>query len=224
MSSPDESSIRVLLVDDHELVRIGLRSLLERQPGVTLVGEAGTAAEARQAAARLHPDIVLMDIRLPDGSGIAAARDIRSADPSIRVLFLTSYADDETLLGAWFAGAQGFVLKQIGSASLVETIKHVVAGRSVFDQTVAARVQQLVQEIAAGTQGPPPAAFPLSPQEQRVVQLVAEGKTNKEIGDAMNLSEKTIKNYLGNVFEKLHVTRRSQVAAMVATQTTANVR
>jgi DNA-binding NarL/FixJ family response regulator len=216
MLESNEHPIRVLLVDDHELVRMGLRSLLERRADVTVVGEAGTAAAAVQAAAQLHPDIVLMDIRLPDGSGIVASREIRSADPAIRILFLTSYADDDTLLGAWLAGAQGFILKQIGSASLIETLKLVMAGRSVFDQGVTTRVQQLLQGLSGGTgaaKGPA-----LSAQEQRVVVLVAEGKTNKEIATDLGLSEKTVKNYLANVFDKLQVTRRSQVAALVARQ------
>lgn len=214
--------IRVLLVDDHELVRMGLRSLLERRADVTVVGEADSVAKAVEAAVRLRPDIVLMDIRLPDGSGIAASREIRSADPSIRILFLTSYADDETLLGAWLAGAQGFILKQIGSSSLIETLKHVMAGRSVFDEGVTARVQQLLQGLTSGQSGATAKTSPLSPQEQRVVLLVAEGKTNKEIAADLGLSEKTVKNYLANVFDKLKVTRRSQVAALVAKQSVTN--
>ncbi len=214
-----EQPIRVLLVDDHELVRVGLRSLLERRPEIAVVGEAGTAAAAVEAAARLHPDVVLMDIRLPDESGIAASREIRSADPAVRVLFLTSYADDETLLGAWLAGAQGFVLKQIGSASLIDTVKHVMAGRSVFDQGVTSRVQQLLVGMTGGRPGAPGKTPPLSAQEQRVVFLVAEGKTNKEIATELSLSEKTVKNYLANVFDKLNVNRRAQVAALVAKQT-----
>jgi DNA-binding NarL/FixJ family response regulator len=223
MSEANETSMRILLVDDHELIRVGLRSVLDRRSGITVVGEAGTMAEAVSEAARLHPDIVLMDIRLPDGSGIVASREIRSADPSIRVLFLTSYADDETLLAALMAGAQGFLLKQIGSASLIDTLKRVMSDQSVFDQVATARVQQLLRNLTSGGVDAPKGPA-LSAQEQRVVVLVAEGKTNKEIAAALDLSEKTVKNYLANVFDKLQVTRRSQIAAMVARQTAATAR
>ncbi len=214
MLESHDKPIRLLLVDDHELVRMGLRSLLDRRADLSIVGEAATAADAVAAAAQLHPDVVLMDIRLPDGTGTAAAREIRSADPTVRVLFLTSYADDETLLSAWLAGAQGFILKQIGSASLVDTIKQVMAGRTVFDQGVTVRVQELLLGIRAGTGK----GAPLSAQEQRVVVLVAEGKTNREIAADLALSEKTVKNYLANVFDKLKVSRRSQIAALIAKQ------
>ncbi len=217
MSASETKPIRLLLVDDHEMVRVGLRTLLAYRPEVEVVGEAGTAAEALAAAARLRPDVVLMDIRLPDGNGATAARDIRALDDRIRVLCLTSYADDQTLLTAMLAGVQGFVLKQISADELVSTIRQVMAGRTIFDQEITSRVQAYLQGFRSLAEpGKPTSA--LSPQEQRVVVLVGEGKTNKEIGLALDLSEKTVKNYLANIFDKLNLTRRSQLAVMVAKQ------
>lgn len=216
--TPDKDSrpIRLLLVDDHEVVRLGLRTLFRHRGGVEVVGEAATAAEAVAEAARLSPDVVLLDVRLPDGSGVEACREIRAANPAVRVLFLTSYADQEAVLSTILAGADGYLLKNIESESLLQAIRKVAAGQSVLDpavtQPVLARMQAAVQ------QPPPEPGEALSPQEARVLALVAEGRTNKEIAVALDLSEKTVKNYLHHVFQKLKVTRRSQAAALYTRQ------
>lgn len=216
MSSQSEQPIRVLLVDDHEIVRLGLRTLLGRRQGLEVVGEAATAAEAVAEADRLAPDVVLLDVRLPDGSGVEVCREILARTPTARVLFLSSYADQEAVLATIFAGAAGYVLKEIASDSLLRAIRAVVAGQSILDpavtQPVLARMQALAQ------QGPQQDEHGLSPQESRVLALVAEGKTNKEIAAALDLGEKTVKNYLGHIFQKLKVTRRSQAAAIYSRQ------
>jgi DNA-binding NarL/FixJ family response regulator len=216
VSSQSEQPIRVLLVDDHEIVRLGLRTLLGRRQGLEVVGEAATAAEAVAEADRLAPDVVLLDVRLPDGSGVEVCREILARTPTARVLFLSSYADQEAVLATIFAGAAGYVLKEITSDSLLRAIRAVVAGQSILDpavtQPVLARMQALAQ------QGPQPDEHGLSPQESRVLALVAEGKTNKEIAAALDLGEKTVKNYLGHIFQKLKVTRRSQAAAIYSRQ------
>ncbi len=212
MSHHPDRPIRVLLVDDHEIVRLGLRTLLSLRQGLEVVGEAGSVAEAIAEAGRLAPDVVLLDVRLPDGSGVEACREILARTPATRVLFLTSYADQEAVVATIFAGAAGYVLKEIASESLLRAIRAVAAGQSILDpavtQPVLARMQALAQ------QGPQSNEQGLSPQESRVLALVAEGKTNKEIAAALDLSEKTVKNYLGHIFQKLKVTRRSQAAAI----------
>ena len=203
--------IRLLLVDDHEVVRIGLRTLLERSGKIQVVGEAGTLASAVAEALRLQPQVVLMDVRLPDGSGAEACREIRAASPDIRVLFLTSFADNDAVLAAIFGGADGYLLKEIGGEALVSAVQTVAAGKSILDPGVTgpmlAQMRSLPQSISNGK------GEPLSAQEERVLALVAEGKTNKEIAVALDLSDKTIKNYLRHVFQKLQLTRRSQAAA-----------
>jgi two-component system, NarL family, response regulator DevR len=203
--------IRVLLVDDHEVIRVGLRTVLGQTLGVTVVGEAGTMAEAILQTQRLKPDVILMDVRLPDGSGIDACREILGALPGIRVIFLTSYADDDSVLAAVLAGAHGYVLKEIDSSALLEAIRSVAKGQSILDSSVTERALRWLRGLhdlpaASGTDQ-------LSSQEERVVALVAEGKTNKEIAVALGLSDKTVKNYLANVFQKLRITRRAQAAA-----------
>lgn len=203
-------SIRLLLVDDHEVVRVGLKKVLEADPQIVVAGEAATAAEAVAGAQADCPDVVLMDVRLPDGDGIQACRDILAACPGVRVLFLTSFADDETMLAAVLAGAHGFCVKRMDVESLVQSIKRVAAGESVLD-TVA--TQRMLDWVRGG--GVPPAGQPnLSPQEQRIVALVAEGKTNKEIAQELQLSPNTVKNYLSNAFQKLQITRRAQAIAL----------
>jgi len=203
--------IRVLLVDDHEVIRVGLRTVLGQTQGVTVVGEAGTMAEAILQTQRLKPDVILMDVRLPDGSGVDACREILGALPGTRVIFLTSYADDDSVLAAVLAGAHGYVLKEIDSSALLEAIRSVAKGQSILDSSVTERALRWLRGLhdlpaASGTDQ-------LSSQEERVVALVAEGKTNKEIAVALGLSDKTVKNYLANVFQKLRITRRAQAAA-----------
>lgn len=210
---PDVKPVRVLIVDDHELVRVGLRTVLDRAKNVKVVGEADTVASAVAEAERVKPDVILMDIRLPDGTGVEACREIRATRPGIRVLFLTSYEDDETLLSAFVAGAQGYLLKEVAVTSLVETIHRVAAGQSVLDHGATERIRVWLRKLTEPAEAPD-RSEPLSAQERRVVALVAEGKTNKEIASALDLSEKTVKNYLAHAFEKLHITRRAQAAAL----------
>lgn len=203
--------IRVLLVDDHEVIRVGLRTVLAQNQGITVVGEAGTMTDAILQTQKLKPDVVLMDVRLPDGSGVDACREILGALPDTRVIFLTSYADDDSVLAAVLAGAHGYVLKEIDSPGLLEAIRSVAKGQSILDSTVTERALRWlrgVHDLPA-----PPGTDQLSSQEERVVALVAEGKTNKEIAVALGLSDKTVKNYLANVFQKLRITRRAQAAA-----------
>ena len=207
--------IRLLLVDDHEMVRVGLRTMLENSGEVHVVGEAGTAAAAVEAAARFKPDLVLMDVRLPDGNGVEACRDIRAVRPETRVLFLTSYADERAVLATVTGGAHGYLLKAVGKAALLRAIRTVAEGHSVLDPFVT---QPIIARMKALSVVPSddPGTEPLSAQERRVIALVAEGKTNKEIAGELGLSDKTVKNYLSHAFQKLHVARRSQAAAMFA--------
>jgi two-component system response regulator DevR len=202
--------IRLLLVDDHEVVRIGLRTLFDRTDNIQVVGESGTMVGAVEEAVRLNPDVVLMDVRLPDGSGVEACRDIRTACPDTRVLFLTSFADDDAVLPTILAGAAGYLLKEIGADGLTHAIETVASGQSILDPAITRQVLTRMNSLSDPKEGKGEA---LSPQEQRVLSLVAEGKTNKEIASMLNLSDNTVKNYLGNVFQKLQVTRRSQAAA-----------
>jgi len=207
----DSRTIRVLLVDDHEVVRVGLRTVLNQEHNLIVAGEAVTAAEAIRQAQKLKPDVILMDIRLPDGSGIDACREILAARPDTRVIFLTSYSDDDSVLAAVLAGAHGYLLKEIDSAAMIQALDTVGAGRSILDPAVTARALRWVRSLREGDQIP--RTDQLSTQEGRVLALVAEGKTNKEIGAALELSDKTVKNYLANVFQKLRITRRAQAAA-----------
>jgi DNA-binding NarL/FixJ family response regulator len=205
-------SVRLLLVDDHAIVRIGLRTLFKQSPGIEVVGEAANVADAVSSTIRLTPNVVLMDMRLPDGSGADACREILSACPETRVLFLTSYEDEEAVLSAVFAGAHGFLLKEIGGESLVAAVRAVAAGQSILDpvatRIVARRMQSLSSYGAAGGDDS------LSAQEKRVLALVAQGQTNKEIAASLGLSDKTVKNYLSTVFQKLRVNRRAHAAAI----------
>ena len=202
--------IRLFLVDDHEVVRVGLRTVLHNHHGITVVGEAGTKVAAMRAIKRLRPDIVLMDVRLPDGSGIDAGRQILSSQPTAHIIFLTSYADDESALAAVLAGAQGYVLKTIDSSLLIRSIHAVSDGQSILNPVLARRALDWITawpDQAGSVRGQS-----LSPQEERVLALVAEGLTNKEIAAGMQLSDKTVKNYLANIFQKLHISRRAQAA------------
>jgi len=210
---PQESPpLKVLLVDDHHIVRAGLRTIISRA-GIEIVGEAGTAAAAIEEAARLEPDVVLMDVRLPDGSGVTACREIRAANPRIRVLFLSAFKDDNALLATAFASASGYLLKEIGAEHLIQAIRAVASGLSVLGPGVVHTVMGHLR--TTGTAGEDPAGEPLSNQQRRVLTLVADGKTNKEIAAAMGLSPKTVKNYLSTIFEKLQVSRRSEAVARI---------
>jgi DNA-binding NarL/FixJ family response regulator len=181
---------------------------------VQVVGEAGSASAALAEALRLKPDVALMDIRLPDGSGVEACLEIRAACPGTRVLFLTSFADDEVMLAAVIGGADGYLFKEIGGEALIRAIKTVAGGQSILDPAVT---QSLFARMKAhSTSAAHGAEEALSPQEQKVLALVAEGKTNKEVAAALNLSDKTVKNYLSHIFQKLQISRRSQAAAYFA--------
>lgn len=210
MPTHRSKTIRVLLVDDHEIVRVGLRSVLGQKHGIAVVGESASVAEAVALAGKLKPDVILMDIRLPDGSGVDACREILAAHQGIQVIFLTSYADDDSVLAAVVAGARGYVLKEIDSTSLVRAIHGVVEGQSILDPAVTDRALRWLRGFATDQDLP---SGKLSAQEERVLALVAEGKTNKEIASALNLSDKTVKNYLATMFQKLRITRRAQAAA-----------
>lgn len=207
--------ISILLADDHEVVRLGLLTLLSKEPEFRIVGEASTAAEAVQQCAKHKPDVVLLDIRMPDQQGIEACTTILENSPHTRVLFLTSYADDNTVVAAILAGAHGYLLKEIGADALIRSIKIVAGGQSILDPVVTRRA---LNWMKAGTTSPSPGGKleSLSPQEQAVVAFVAEGKTNKEIAAEPGLSDKTVKNYLANIFQKLNISRRTQAAAFFA--------
>ncbi|MCP9448107.1 MAG: response regulator transcription factor [Nitrospira sp.] len=211
MQSSKPDAIRVLLVDDHEVVRVGLRQLLSRYPSILVVGESASAADAIRKATDLKPDIILMDVRLGEESGVEACRDILAVESNARVIFLTSFAEDESVLAAVLAGAQGYVLKDIDTPSLLNAIRTVAEGQSILDPAVVERAIRWVQRFAAGHQAK--GDNMLSEQEERVLALVAEGRTNKEIAASLNLSDKTVRNYLTNVFKKLRITRRAQAAA-----------
>ncbi len=204
--------IKLLIVDDSELVRTGLRTLLSPERAIQIVGEAVNVATALTTATRLKPDVVLMDIRLPDGTGFDACRQILQPLPDTRILFLTSVVDDHLVDEAIRSGGHGYLLKEIDGRGLVQAILDVAAGKSILDPAITARVMRLVKTGA----NQPKLLDTLSPQERRVIALIAEGKTNKEVGTELNLSEKTVKNYLANIFDKLNVTRRSQAAALYA--------
>ena len=216
MPHRDTKPIRLLLVDDHQVLRIGLRTLFTEAGGFQVVGEAATMAGAVTEALKLRPQVVLMDVRLPDGSGIEACRTIRTARPDTRVLFLTSFADDDAVLATILAGADGFLLKEVSSEQLINAVKAVSSGQSILDPAVTQRVLAKVKSLSAPA--PQEKREPLSPQEERVLALVAEGKTNKEIAVALNLSEKTVGHYLENIFQKLQVTRRAQAAVYFTQQ------
>ena len=206
--------LRLLVVDDHEVVRQGLVSLLDRREHFQVVAEAGTAAEAVEMTRKFEPDLVIMDVRLPDGSGIEACREIRAEFPKTRVVILTSYPDEEAVLSAIIAGASGYLLKQIRSRDLVSALESVGRGESLLDPAVTEKVLDRVRRIATGTYTDELAQ--LTQQEQKILLLVAEGKTNKEIASEVFLSDKTVKNYVSSILSKLNLERRAQAAAFVA--------
>ena len=216
MPKPNSDRIRLLIVDDHKVVRLGLMTMFSRHRGVHIVGDVGTMAEAIEHAQRLKPDVVLMDVRLPDGSGIDACRDIRETCPGAEILFLTSLADDDALLATVLAGAAGFLLKQADEEGVIRAVETVANGQSIMDPAVTYALLQRMRSFSIQENNNPGGT--LSPQEKRVMVLVVEGKTNKEIGLEMGLSEKTIKNYLSNIFQKMQVSRRSQAAVLFERQ------
>jgi two-component system response regulator DevR len=211
---PTGRPLRLLVVDDHEVVRQGLVSLLERREGFQVVAQAGTVAEAIEAAHKYQPDLIVMDVRLPDGSGIEACREIRSEQPQTRVVILTSYPDEEAVFASIVAGASGYLLKQIRGRDLVAALEAVGRGESLLDPAVTEKVLDRVRRIASGTYTDELAQ--LTRQEQKILLLIAEGKTNKEIAAEIFLSDKTVKNYVSSILAKLNLQRRSQAAAFVA--------
>lgn len=208
------ASLRLLVVDDHEVVRQGLVALLDRRDGLEVVAQAGTVAESIEQARRFQPDIVIMDVRLPDGSGIEACREIRAESPATKVVILTSYPDEEAVLSAIIAGASGYLLKQIRARDLVAAIETVSRGESLLDPAVTEKVLERVRRMASGVVTDELSA--LTSQEQKILLLVAEGKTNKEIASDVFLSDKTVKNYVSSILSKLNLQRRAQAAAFVA--------
>jgi len=203
--------IRILLVDDHDIVRLGLMTLLNDQPDMEVIGEAGTAGEAVKAAEKLNPDVVLMDIRLPGEGGIEATRQVTSRFSKIKVVMLTSFADDDLVMRAINAGAVGYVLKQVGNEELIRAIQAAARGEVVLDPSTTARLLTRVRE--AERKAEEDAFRDISDREMDVLLHLAKGRTNAEIGKLLNLSEKTVGNYVGNMFEKLHLNNRIELAA-----------
>jgi len=208
-----EGQVRVMLVDDHEVVREGLRTLLARNKGMLVVAEASTMAESIEAAARAKPDVIVMDVRLPDGSGVEACRTIREARPETKVIMLTSYADDEALFASIVAGAAGYLLKQTRGQAVIDAITAVAQGRSLLDPDVTGKV---LERVRRGREDEDPAFASLTEQERKVLEQLAEGKTNREIGEVLFLSEKTVKNYVSRILDKLGLSRRAEAAAYMA--------
>jgi two-component system, NarL family, response regulator DevR len=204
-------AIRVYLLDDHEVVRRGLRDLLESDGDIEVVGESGLAKEATSRIPALRPDVAVLDGRLPDGSGIDVCRDIRSVDPTIKALILTSYDDDEALFAAIMAGASGYILKQIAGTDLVDAVRRVAAGQSLIDPSLTARVLERLREGPRATSE----LAALTDQERRILELIAKGLTNRQIGDELFLAEKTVKNYVSSILSKLGLERRTQAAVFV---------
>jgi two-component system response regulator DevR len=204
--------IRIILIDDSPIIRLGLRSALEDQADIAIVGEAGTAAAGLDLLNRLKPDVVMLDLNLPDKSGLLACRDYVKARPGTPVLILTSSSSERNMHEAIAAGAKGYLLKENDGATLANALRTVARGDSVLDASMASQVLNLVRH--GGSQSALEKLNSLSPQERRVVALLAGGLTNKEIGDQLGLTEKTVKNYLATIFSKLNITRRTQAAAL----------
>jgi two-component system, NarL family, response regulator DevR len=210
--------ITVFLVDDHELARRGIAGLLEAEPDIEVIGEAGTAAQARSRILATRPDVAVLDVRLPDGSGIDVCREVRSKAPTIQCLMLTAYDDDEAIYAAVIAGAAGYVLKDIRGAGLVESVRKVAAGKNLLDPALTARV---VERMRGGSRGDPRLAT-LSTREKQIMVLIADGLTNREIGLRLSLAEKTVKNYVSGLLSKLGLQRRTQAAVLHLETTRAN--
>ena len=208
----ERGQIGVFLLDDHEIVRKGVRDLLEAEGDITVVGEAGTAESALARIPALHPDVAVLDVRLPDGDGVSVCREIRSKMPEVACLMLTSFGDDEALFDAIMAGAAGYVLKQIRGTDLVGAVRTVAAGGSLLDPQAASKVMARMRDR---TSHDDPLAG-LTEQERRILELIGEGLTNRQIGERMFLAEKTVKNYVSSLFAKLGMARRTQAAAYAA--------
>lgn len=206
--------LKVMLVDDHEVVRQGLRALLEAEDDIDIVAEADSGTKAIEIAASYKPQVVVMDVRMPDGSGIEACREIRTKDANIQVIMLTSFSDDEALFNSIMAGAAGFVLKQIRGRDLIEAIRTVGAGQSLLDPGVTKRVLERLRKAKFDDKDPKLAR--LSPQEERILDMIGEGLTNREIAEEIHLSDKTVKNYVSTILQKLEVARRAEAASYVA--------
>ncbi len=207
-----DGTIRVFLLDDHEIVRLGVRELLEAQPDMRVIGEAGTAASALARIPALKPDVAVLDVRLPDGDGVSVCREIRSRMPETACLMLTSFGDDEALFDAVMAGAAGYVLKQIRGTDLVGAVRTVASGQSMLDPKAAS---QLMARLRDASQKRDPLEG-LTAQERRILELIGEGLTNRQIGQRLFLAEKTVKNYVSALFQKLGMERRTQAAAYAA--------
>ncbi len=210
---PAREPIRVFLLDDHEIVRRGIKELLESEGDIVVVGESGSAVEAAARIPALRPHVAILDGRLPDGSGVDVCREVRSVDPTIHALILTSYDDDDALFAAIMAGAAGYVLKQVRGNDLIDTVRRVAAGQSMLDPAVTTRVMERLRS------GPPvdPTVQQLTSQEQRILDLIAEGMTNRQIASTLFLAEKTVKNYVSSLLAKLGLSSRTQ-AAIFATK------
>jgi two-component system response regulator DevR len=206
--------LRILLVDDHEVVRVGVRALIDRQPDMEVVGEAGTVRKAVSQAEQLAPDVVVLDVRLPGGSGLEACREIKEQRPETRVIILTSFPDDHVLFDAIAAGADGYVLKQIGSDDLIRALERVGRGESLLDPSLTERVFSKMREVRHQERAH--AFADLSAQEMQILSLIADGQTNPEIGAVLHLSEKTVRNYVSVILGKLNVVSRAQAAAYAA--------
>lgn len=210
--SAQHGTIKVFLLDDHEVVRRGVAALLDAESDLEVVGEAGTARQALARIPALRPDVAVLDVRLPDGDGVTVCREIRSRMPEVACLMLTSFADDDAMFDAVMAGAAGFVLKQIHGTDLVSAVRTVASGQSLLDPRSTARMLDRLREQA--NHADPLAA--LSEQERRILELIGEGLTNRQIGERMYLAEKTVKNYVSNLLSKLDMERRTQAAALAA--------
>jgi DNA-binding NarL/FixJ family response regulator len=204
---------RIIIVDDHELVRKGLRSFLDLEQDLVIVGEAGTVAEAVALVERLHPQLVLLDMKLPDASGMEACRRLLAVAPQLRILVLTSYAEDATIVAAVQSGAHGYILKDVRTDDLIRAIRTVAEGRGYLDPRIAQQALHWIRTSPRAGGAHPRRMAQLSPQERLIMPLLAEGKTNKEIATQLRLSDKTVKNYLANIFDKLHVKRRAEAVA-----------
>lgn len=215
--------IRVFLLDDHEVVRRGVAALLEAEPDITVVGEAGTAASALARVPAVRPDVAVLDVRLPDGSGIEVCRQLRAEHPDLACLMLTSFSDDEALLDAVLAGAAGYVLKQIHGSDLVGAVRTLASGGSLLDPASTARVMQRLRESSRRDEEADPLRA-LTPHERQIVALIGEGLTNREIGARLFLAEKTVKNHVSHVLAKLGLQRRTQVAVLATERRAARPR
>ena len=208
-----QTKVRVFLLDDHEVVRRGLKELLESDGSIEVVGEAATVAQANARIPAVRPDVAILDARLPDGSGIEVCRQVRSADPSIRAIILTSFDDDDALFSAIMAGAAGYILIQVSGDDLVSAVHKVAQGAALLDPQVTEKVMTRLRQ---GDQNEPAELKSLSPQERRILDLVAEGLTNRQIGEELFLAEKTVKNYMSSILSKLGLERRTQAAIYVS--------